>query len=106
MNESTTLTTKQFSGCASLAALGVKLRELKLSEPIEQGVQIAQKTIKDRRTDKLYYALICMLAGAHELVEFNTRLRTDGALQRGFWHSSSCEQSMVLYTLNARTTEI
>jgi len=30
MNESTTRITKQFTGCASLAALGVKLRELKL----------------------------------------------------------------------------
>ena len=50
MNESITRTTKQFTGCASLAALGVKLRELKLFEPIEQQVQIAQKTIKDKPT--------------------------------------------------------
>ena len=53
MNKSTTRSTKQFTGCASLAALGVKLRELKLFEPIEQRVQIAQKTIKDQPTDKL-----------------------------------------------------
>ena len=65
MNESTTPTTKQFTGCASLAAVGMKLRELKLFEPIEQTVQIAQKTIKDSPTDKLYDALISMLAGAH-----------------------------------------
>ena len=105
MNESTTLTTKQFSGCASLAALGVKLRELKLFEPIEQGVQIAQKTIKDRPTDKLYDALISMLAGAHGLVEINTRLRADGALQRAFGRSRCAEQSVVQDTLNASTTE-
>ena len=105
MNESTTLTTKQFSGCASLAALGVKLRELKLFEPIEQGVQIAQKTIKDRPTDKLYDALISMLAGAHGLVEINTRLRADGALQRAFGRSRCAEQSVVQDTLHASTTE-
>ena len=105
MNESTTLTTKQFSGCASLAALGVKLRELKLFEPIEQGVQIAQKTIKDRPTDKLYDAFISMLAGAHGLVEINTRLRADGALQRAFGRSRCAEQSVVQDTLNASTTE-
>ena len=42
MNESTTKTTKTFTGCASLAALGVKLRELDLFGPIREVVQIAQ----------------------------------------------------------------
>ena len=105
MNESTTPTTKQFTGCASLAAIGVKLRELKLFEPIEQTVQIAQKTIKDRPTDKLYDALISMLAGAHGLVEINTRLRADAALQRAFGRSRCAEQSVVQDTLNACTAE-
>src|SRR5881398_3983582 len=105
MNESTTLTTKQFSGCASLAALGVKLRELKLFEPIEQGVQIAQKTIKDSPSDKLYDALISLLAGAHGLVEINTRLRADVALQHAFGRSRCAEQSVVLDTLNACTAQ-
>ncbi len=105
MNESITRTTKQFTGCASLAALGVKLRELKLFEPIEQRVQIAQKTIKDKPTDKLYDALISMLAGAHGLVEINTRLRADAALQRAFGCSRCAEQSVVQDTLNACTAE-
>jgi hypothetical protein len=77
MNEPTTPLTKQFSGSASLAALGIKLKELKLFEPIEQTVQIAQKTVKDRPSDKLYDAFISLLAGAYGLVEINTRLRAD-----------------------------
>ncbi len=105
MNESTTRITKQFTGCASLAALGVKLRELKLFEPIEQRVQIAQKTIKDKPTDKLSDALISMLAGAHGLVEINTRLRADSALQRAFGRHRCAEQSVVQDTLNACTAE-
>jgi len=36
MNESITSTTKTFTGSASLAALGIKLSELKLFEPIAQ----------------------------------------------------------------------
>lgn len=56
MNESTTSTTKAFTGSASLAAIGLKLKELNVFEPIEQQVQIAQKTVKDRPTDKLYDA--------------------------------------------------
>ncbi len=105
MNESTTCTTKQFTGCASLAALGMKMTELKLFEPIRQTVQIAQKTIKDRPTDKLYDALISMLAGAHGLVEINSRLRADVALQRAFGRSRCAEQSVVQQTLDACSAE-
>jgi hypothetical protein len=105
MNESTTRSTKQFTGCASLATLGVKLRELKLFEPIEQGVQIAQKTIKDRPGDKLSDAFISLLAGAHGLVEIKTRLRADAALQRAFGRSRCAEQSLVQDTLNACPAE-
>ena len=79
MNESITSTSKQFTSCASLAALGIKLRELKVFEPIEHTVQIAQKTIKDSPTDKLSDAFIRRLSGAHGLVEINTRLRADAA---------------------------
>jgi len=105
MNESITPTTKAFTGSAILAAIGLKLRELKLFEPIEQMVQIAQKTVKDRPNDKLYDALISILAGAHGLVEINTRLRADVALQRAFGRSRCAEQSVVQDTLNACTAE-
>src|SRR3989441_10111921 len=103
MNESTTVTTKQFTSCASLAALGIKLRDLKVFHPIEQTVQIAQKTIKDSPSDKLYDAFISLLAGG--LVEINTRLRADGALQRAFGRSRCAEQSVVQDTLNACTAQ-
>ncbi len=105
MNESTTALTKQFTGCATLAAIGIKLRDLKVFEPIEHTVQIAQKTIKDSPSDKLYDALISLLAGAHGLVEINTRLRADAALQRAFGRSRCAEQSVVQDTLNACTAQ-
>jgi hypothetical protein len=88
-----------------LAALGLKLRECKLFEPIEQSVQIAQKTVKDRPSDKLYDAWMSILAGAHGLVEINTRLRADVGLQRAFGRSRCAEQSVVQDTLNACTPE-
>src|SRR5713226_6918065 len=105
MNESTTPTTKQFSSCASLAAIGIKLRELRVFEPIVQTVQNAQKTIKDKPSEKLYDAWISMLAGAHGLVEINTRLRADVGVQRAFGRSRCAEQSVVQDTLNACTAE-
>ncbi len=105
MNESTILATQTFTSSASLAAVGIKLAELKLFEPIAQQVQLAQKTIKDRPSDKLYDALISILAGAHGLVEINTRLRADVGLQRAFGRSRCAEQSVVQDTLNACTAE-
>jgi hypothetical protein len=105
MNESTIPLIKQFTGCATLAAIGIKLRELNVFHPIQQSVQIAQKTIKESPIDKLYDAFISLLAGAHGLVEINTRLRADGALQRAFGRSRCAEQSVVQDTLNACTPE-
>src|SRR6266568_4553578 len=105
MNESITSTTRKYTPSASLAAIGLKLPELKLFEPIAQRVQIAQKTIQDTPSDKLSDALISMLAGAHGLVEINTRLRADVALQRAFRRSRCAEQSVVQETLNACTAE-
>src|SRR5260370_40642069 len=102
MNESTTPTTKQFSSCASLAAIGLKLRELKVFHPIEQTVQIVQKTILDRPSDKLYDALISILAGAPGLVEINTRLPADVGLPRAFGHTRCAEQSVVADAVHAR----
>ncbi len=90
MNESITPTTKQFTCCASLAALGIKLRELKLFEPIEHPVQIAQKTIKDSPSDKLYDAFISLLAGAHGLVEFQYPLASGYRLAARLWAQPVC----------------
>ena len=67
--------------------------------------EIAQRTIKDRPSDKLYDAFISILAGAHGLVEINTRLRADVGLQRAFGRTRCAEQSVVQDTLNASTAE-
>jgi hypothetical protein len=105
MNESITPTTKHFSPAASLAAIGVKLSHLDLFGPIRTQVQIRQKTVKHTPTDKLYDAFISLLAGAHGLVEINTRLRADPALQQAFGRSACAEQSVVQETLDACTAE-
>ncbi|GHO64017.1 hypothetical protein KSC_029090 [Ktedonobacter sp. SOSP1-52] len=105
MNESITPTTNHFSACATLAAIGAKLKQLDLFGPIRTQVQIKQKTVKYTPIDKLMDALISLLAGAHGLVEINTRLRTDIGLQRAFGRSACAEQSVVQETLDACTAE-
>ncbi len=105
MNESITQTERHFTPCASLAAIGVKLRQVDLFNPIRKTVRIAQKTVKHTPIDKVYDAFISMLAGAHGLVEINTRLRSDPALQAAFGRSSCAEQSVVQQALDACTAE-
>src|SRR2546426_11740677 len=97
--------TRHFSPAASLAALGVQLRQIDLFGPIRAGVKIAQKTVKYAPHDKLYDAFISILAGAHGLSEINTRLRSDLALQAAFGRSACADQSVVQDSLNACTAE-
>jgi hypothetical protein len=68
-------------------------------------VHIPQKTVKDTPFEKMYDAFISILAGAAGLVEVNTRLRSDHALQRAFGRKRCAEQSEVQETLSACTSE-
>jgi hypothetical protein len=102
MNEST-MSGQHFSAAVVLAALGAKLRALDLFGPIREQVHIAQKTVKYTPTEKLYDAFLALLAGAHGLVEINTRLRSDPALQAAVGRGACAEQSVVQDTLDACT---
>src|SRR5262245_49396713 len=97
--------TRRFSPAASLAALGLHLRQIDLLGPIRDRVKIAQKTVKYTPLDKLQDAFISILAGAHGLVEINTRLRSDPVLQAAFGRTACADQSVVQDTLNACTAE-
>src|SRR5262249_6968157 len=68
----------QFSPRASLDAISLKLKPIHLLASIEERVTINQKHIKYTPHVKLYDAFIALLAGAHGIVENNTRLRSDG----------------------------
>src|SRR6266508_1966549 len=104
MKQSITIS-EHSSPAASLAAIGVHIQHLDLFAPIRQTVQIAQKTVKYTPTDKLYDAFITILAGAHGIVEVNTRLRADLSLQRAFGREGCAEQSVVQETLDRCTPE-
>lgn len=94
-----------FTNHAVLAALGQKLQQVHLFEPIRRHVKIAQKTVKYTPADKLEDVWLSMLTGSRGLVETNKRLRPDRALQRAFGRSGCAEQSTLSETLNAATPE-
>ena len=92
---------RQSTPHATLVALGLRVRHLDLFRPIHEQVHIKQKTVRYTPTDKLYDAWIAILAGAHGLVEVNTRLRSDPALQAAFGRRACAEQSVIQDTLDA-----
>ncbi|HSH80755.1 MAG TPA: hypothetical protein VLA19_19680 [Herpetosiphonaceae bacterium] len=98
---STTDLVRQSTPHATLVAVGLKVQQLDLFRPIREQVQIKQKTVRYTPTDKLYDAWIAILAGAHGLVEVNTRLRSDPALQAAFGRRACAEQSVIQDTLDA-----
>lgn len=97
--------TQHFSPRATLAALGTKVRSLKLFDTIAEHVHIKQKSVRHTPLDKLTDAFIAILAGAHGLSEINTRVRADQALQRAFGRAACAEQSVVQETFDACTEE-
>ena len=90
-----------YTSAIPLVAIGTRIRELKMFEPIEKRVQIAQKTVKHRPVDKLMDAYIALLSGAQGMVEVNKRVRAERALQIAFGRKGCAEQSVVQGTLDA-----
>lgn len=94
-----------FTARASLAALGLKFQELRLWHSVEEQVHIRQKVRQHTPLEKLLDCFINILAGGHGLIEINTRVRPDVAVQRAFGRSRCAEQSTISDTLNACTVD-
>ena len=95
----------RFSPRASLGAVGRHMRQEGMWHSVERHVHIRQKVVKYIPTDKLLDGFVNILAGGHGLVEVNTRVRTDEALQRAFGRTACADQSTISDTLNACTEE-
>jgi hypothetical protein len=85
----------RFSPRATWAALGIRLQGLHLCRPVRARVHSAPKTITHTPVQQVYDAFMAVLAGAHDLVEINKRLRSDPGLQAAFNRQSCAEPSVV-----------
>src|SRR5436853_6067800 len=94
MSQSTTSFDTQFSPHASLAALVAHMQRRGIFDLVRLGVQIGQKTVKDSPQEKLLDILLTLLCGAQSLVQLNTLLRADPALQRAAGRTRSAEPSV------------
>jgi hypothetical protein len=94
-----------FSARASLVALGLKFQQMQIWEPITDTVRVPQKVRQHTPLNKLLDCFINILAGGAGVVEVNTRVRPDVAVQRAFGRSTCAEQSTISDTVNACTPD-
>jgi len=90
---------------APLAALAPVIAEKKIFEPIHRRVQIPQKTVDYRPTDKLVFVVLGILAGAETVYDINHTLRVDEPLLRAFGYDACADQSVIQRTLSASVAE-
>lgn len=98
-------TSVEFTARASLAAIGERFQQLRMWSVLEAHVHIKQKVRKHTPLHKLLDCFINILAGGKGLVEVNTRVRPDRALQRAFGREGCAEQSTISQTLDACTAQ-
>jgi hypothetical protein len=101
MSNATPPLSYRFSPRAALAALGIRLQQLKVLGRIKERVYIAQKTVTHTPIQQLSDAFVALLAGAHGRVEINKRLRANPGLQAASGRQACAEQSVVQDTLDA-----
>ena len=90
---------------SSLCALAPVISEKGMFEPIHQNVQIPQKTLIYRPTDKLVFVTLSIVAGSETVYDINQTLRVDQPLLRAFGYSQCADQSVIQETLNAATPD-
>ena len=90
---------------APLCALGEVLQEKAFFEPIHQTVDMHQKTIAYRPTDKLVFVTLGIIAGAETISAINTVLRPQRPLLLAFGYQKCAHQSVIHQTINAATPE-
>jgi hypothetical protein len=95
----------RFSPRASLAIIGINMRQMGIWETIGQHLTIQQKTVVHTPLEKLQDAFVNILAGGQGVVEVNARVRPDSALSAAFGRQQCADQSGVSTTLNACQAE-
>lgn len=87
----------------SLVAIGLWMRRVGIWAIVEELVHIEQKAIQHKPLEKLLDAFINILAGGCGVVEVNTLVRPERALQRAFRREGCADQSQVSRTLDRCT---
>ncbi len=96
---------ESYSPHATLCALGPVIGDKEIFEPIHQMVQIPQKTVIYRPTDKLIFLTLGIISGSETVYDLNQEFRVDKPLLRAYGYKRCADQSVIQQTLNAATEE-
>ncbi len=94
-----------FSVQAPLAMVGAEVKRRGIWDVIVKDVRIRQKQAGHLPTDKLKDAWINILSGGKGIVEVNTRIKPDRAIQKAFGRDCCAEQSTISRCLTACSPE-
>lgn len=103
MGKHTLSDAKLYTQHAALALVGFKFTSQDFFAPVHNLVQIEQKIVHHRPTDKLMDCLVGMLCGNVAVYQSNTTISDDPALQTAFGRSACADQSTIQRTLDATT---
>ena len=85
---------------ASLAGFAPLIESTGIFDKIHQQVEIPQKQLVYRPTDKLIFVVLGLFVGCEHIDEINHRLRPDKVLLSGFGYDSCADQSVIQDTLD------
>jgi len=85
---------------ASLAGFAPLIESKGIFNLIHQQVEIEQKQLIYRPTDKLIFVVLGLLVGCEHIDEINHRLRPDKMLLSAFGYDSCADQSVIQDTLD------
>ena len=94
-----------YSEHSTLCGLAPVISEKRIFDVIHGNVQIPQKTVVYRPTDKLVFVTLGIMSGSETVYDFNHNLRVDKALLQAFGYERCADQSVIQQTLNASTSE-
>jgi hypothetical protein len=103
MDKHTLSDAKLYTQHAALALVGFKFTRQDFFAPVSNLVQIEQKTVLHRPTDKLMDCLVGMLVGNVAVYQSNHNLLADPALQTAFGRTACADHSTIQRTLDATT---
>jgi hypothetical protein len=96
---------KTNSAYASLCGISPVIKDKKIFDVIHQKIDIHQKTVEYKPTDKLVFVVLGIMSGCDVVFDLNRKLRIDRPLLKSFGYGKCADQSVIQDTLNAVTQE-
>lgn len=93
------------SAYASMCTIAPVITDKKIFEVIHQKVEIHQKKMEYKPTDKLIFIVLGIISGCDVIFDLNRKLRVDRPLLKAFGYQKCADQSVIQDTLNAVTED-